>query len=125
MFGFIIKPFLTLSILINIVFLGLYYFERKTTENLQKQLTICQVRFEQLNNQFLNLNKQFTELKSKCELDIKQLTKRYFNLLQKYNQKMKSSEQLIIPNTDNDCEAMKVLIDDYLELINENQFNQE
>ena len=125
MFGSVVKSFLTLSVLLNIVFLGLYYFERKTTGNLQKQLTACQVNFEQLNNQFLNLNRQYTELKSKCELNIKQLTKQYSNLLQRYNQKIKSFEQLVIPNTDNDCEAMKVLIDNYLELTNKNQLNQE
>lgn len=100
---------ISLSLLSNALFYAIYKHERKTHFETMRTLTQCQAELKSTQENLIKYTQLYSELKSRCELDKKKIEQRYTALLKKATEPI---PQISIPNTTNECEALKEMIDE-------------
>ncbi len=104
-----VKALLFVSVLANLSLFGLWFYERKSHFQTIQKLATCKAELQATQE---NLNKYiqlYTDLRSKCELDKKQIEQKYSKLLQK---SLEPIPQITIPKTEDECQALKEMIDE-------------
>ena len=115
--------FLSISLLFNALFLFLYKHERFSHFKTMQALSECQADLKDTTDKFSTLTDQHQKLKSLCELDKKQLEKKYTQLIQKAMQKPKTVEIPVVIEKpvyikEEDCQRLGGMIDEAFGLIN-------
>jgi len=96
---------------------GLVYFlhvvvllhERRTHLRTMSKLATCQAELQATQENLLKYTQLYTDLRNKCELDKKQIERRYSALLKK---SLEPIPQITIPKTEDECQALKEMIDE-------------
>ena len=115
--------FLSISLLFNALFLFLYKHERSSHFKTMRSLSECKASLKDTTDKLSTLTDQHQKLKNLCELDKKQLEKKYSQLIQKALQKPKTIEIPVVIEkpvsiTDEDCQRLGGMIDEAFKLIN-------
>jgi chromosome segregation ATPase len=100
---------LTLSLLSNALFYAIYKHERKTHFRAMQSLAQCQAELKATQENLAKYTERYKDLKSKCEIDKKQIEQRYTALLKKATDPI---PQISIPPHTDECEAMRRMIDE-------------
>ena len=100
---------LSLSLFSNALFYVIYKHERKAHFRAMQSLAQCQAELRTTQENLIKYTQLYSELKSRCELDKKKIEQRYTALLKKATEPI---PQISIPNTTNECEALKGMIDE-------------
>ncbi len=104
-----VKALLFVSVMTSLFLFGLWFYERKTHFQTIQKFATCKAELQATQE---NLNKYiqlYTDLRSKCELDKKQIEQKYSKLLQK---SLEPIPQITIPKTEDECQALKEMIDE-------------
>jgi len=104
-----VKAWLFVSVMTSLFLFGLWFYERKTHFETIQNLATCKAELQSTQESLVKYTQLYTDLKSKCELDKKQIEQRYSKLLQK---SLEPIPQITIPKTENECQALKEMIDE-------------
>jgi hypothetical protein len=83
--------------------------ERKMHLRTTEKLSQCRTELKSTQENLVQYTRLYSELKSKCELDKRKIEQRYTVLLKKATEPI---PQVSIPETSNECEALKEMIDE-------------
>jgi len=100
---------LSLSLFSNALFYVIYKHERKAHFRAMQSLAQCQAELRTTQENLIKYTQLYSELKNKCEIDKRKIEQRYTALLKKATEPI---PQISIPNTTNECEALKEMIDE-------------
>jgi len=103
------KILFSVSFIVSLMLLGLWFYERKTHFQTMKKLSTYQTELKTAQE---NLNKctlSYNELRTKCVIDKKQVEEKYSEILRKLQ---KPAPQIQIPKTEDECQALKEMIDE-------------
>jgi hypothetical protein len=89
--------------------IGAWFYERKTHFQTMHKLAMCQSELKSTQENLVKYTQLYTDLRSKCELDKKQIERKYSVLLRK---SFEPIPQITIPKTDDECQALKEMIDE-------------
>jgi multidrug resistance efflux pump len=103
------KALFSVSVVVSLMLFGLWFHERKTHFQTMHELATCQAELKATQDNLVKYTQLYTDLRNKCELDKKQIEQRYSKLLQK---SFEPVPQIQIPKTDDDCQALKEMIDE-------------
>ncbi len=103
------KALLFVSVLANLSLLGLWSYERKSHFQTIQKLATCKAELKTTQENLNKYTQLYTDLRSKCELDKKQIEQRYSKLLQK---SLEPIPKITIPKTEDECQAIKEMIDE-------------
>jgi hypothetical protein len=103
------KDLLFASVIISVILFSLWFHERKTHFQTIHDLATCQAELKSTQENLIKYTQLYSDLRSKCELDKKQIEQRYSKLLQK---SLEPIPQVQIPKTDDECQALKEMIDE-------------
>jgi hypothetical protein len=103
------KALFSVSAMVNVMLLGLWFFERKEHFALISKYTNCQVELKNTQNNLIKYTQLYSDLRSKCELDKAKIEARYKVILKDV---LKPIPQVHIPQTKDDCQALKEMIDE-------------
>ncbi len=104
-----VKAWLFVSTVIALTLFGLWFYERKTHFETIQKLATCKAELQATQENLAKYTQLYTDLRSKCELDKKQIEQRYSKLLQK---SLEPIPQITIPKTEEECQALKEMIDE-------------
>jgi hypothetical protein len=103
------KALFLVSFIVSLILFGAWFYERKTHFQTISNLTTCKAELQATQENLLKYTQLYTDLRSKCELDKKQIEQKYSKLLQK---SLEPIPQITIPKTDDECQALKEMIDE-------------
>jgi hypothetical protein len=103
------KALLFASIIINTMLFSLWFYERKAHFQTISKFATCQAELQATQENLIKYTQLYTDLRSKCELNKKQIEQKYSKLLQK---SLEPIPQITIPKTEDDCQALKEMIDE-------------
>jgi hypothetical protein len=103
------KALFSVSVVVSLMLLGLWVYERKTHFQTMHNLATCQAELKSTQENLIKYTQLYSDLRSKYELDKKQIEQRYSKLLQK---SLEPIPQVQIPKTDDECQALKEMIDE-------------
>jgi hypothetical protein len=89
--------------------IGAWFYERKAHFQTIRKLATCQSELKSTQENLIRYTQLYTDLRSKCELDKKQIERKYSILLQK---SFEPIPQITIPKTEDECQALKEMIDE-------------
>jgi len=98
----------TLLIACGLLTVGLL-IERKMHMQATERLSQCRTELKSTQENLIKYTSLYSELKSKCELDKKQIERRYTALLKKATEPI---PQISIPPHTDECEALRRMIDE-------------
>jgi len=104
-----VKALLFTSIIINTMLFSLWFHERKTHFQTIQKLSTCKAELKTTQENLLKYTQLYNDLRSKCELDKKQIEQKYSALLKK---SLEPIPQIQIPKTEDECQALKEMIDE-------------
>jgi hypothetical protein len=103
------KALLFASVIINTMLFSLWFYERKAHFRTLQKLSMCQTELQSTQENLIKYTQLYTDLRNKCELDKKKIEQKYSALLQK---SLEPIPQIQIPKTNDDCKALKEIIDE-------------
>jgi len=103
------KALFSVSIITSLMLFSLWFYERKTHFQTISKLATCRAELQATQENLLKYTQLYNDLKSKCELDKKQIEQRYSKLFQK---SLEPIPQITIPKTEDECQALKEMIDE-------------
>jgi hypothetical protein len=103
------KALFSISTIIALMLLGALLYERKTHFQTMEKLSMCKAELQATQENLLKYTQLYTDLRNKCELDKKQIEQRYSTLLKK---SLEPIPQIQIPKTEDECQALKEMIDE-------------
>lgn len=92
-----------------LLLIGAWLYERKSHFQTINKYTQCQAELKSTQENLIRYTQLYTDLRSKCELDKKQIEQRYSTLLKK---SLEPIPQVYIPQTKDECQALKEMIDE-------------
>lgn len=104
-----VKAWLFVSVMTSLFLFGLWFYERKTHFETIQRLATCKAELKTTQENLTKYTQLYADLRNKCELDKKQTEQRYSKLLQK---SLEPIPQITIPKTEDDCQALKEMIDE-------------
>ena len=104
-----VKALLFVSVLANLSLLGLWSYERKSHFETIQKLATCKAELQTTQENLAKYVQLYTDLRNKCELDKRQIEKRYTALLKKATEPI---PQINIPPHTDECEAIRRMIDE-------------
>jgi hypothetical protein len=104
-----VKALFFVSIFVSFMLFGAWFYERKTHFQTMRKLATCQTELKTTQENLTRYIQLYTDLRKKCELDKKQIEQKYSALLQK---SLKPIPQIQIPKTEDECQALKEMIDE-------------
>jgi len=103
------KTLFSVSLIVSFMLFGLWFHERKLHFQTISKLATCKAELQATQENLLKYTQLYTDLRNKCELDKKQIEQRYSKLFQK---SLEPIPQITIPKTDDECQALKEMIDE-------------
>jgi GTPase involved in cell partitioning and DNA repair len=103
------KALFFVGVITSSLLFGAWFYERKAHFQTMNKLATCKAELQSTQESLVKYTQLYTDLKSKCELDKKQIEQRYSKLLQK---SLEPISQITIPKTENECQALKEMIDE-------------
>jgi hypothetical protein len=103
------KALFSVSFIVNAMFIGLWFVERKAHFDAIQKYTICQAELRNTQDNLIKYTHLYSDLRSKCELDKAKLEAKYTAILKNT---LKPTPQVHIPNTKDECQALKEMIDE-------------
>jgi hypothetical protein len=103
------KALFFVSFIVNVMFIGLWFMERKVHFDTMQKYTICQAELKNTQDNLIKYTHLYSDLRSKCELDKAKIEARYNTILKNA---LKPIPQVHIPDTKDDCQALKEMIDE-------------
>ena len=104
-----VKALFSASMIVSVMLFGAWFYERKTHFQTMRKLATCQSELKNTQENLTKYTQLYMDLRSKCELDKRQIEQKYFALLQK---SLEPIPQIHIPKTDDECQALKEMIDE-------------
>jgi hypothetical protein len=103
------KALFSVSTIVSLMLFGAWFYERKTHFQTIKKLFTCQTELKSTQENLLKYTQLYNDLRSKCELDKKQIERKYSALLKK---SLEPIPQIQIPQIEDECEALRRMIDE-------------
>ena len=104
-----VKALFFVSIIVSLMLFGAWFYERRTHFQTIKKLSTCRAELKSTQESLLKYTQLYNDLRSKCELDKKQIEQKYSILLRKT---LEPIPQIQIPKTEDECQALKEMIDE-------------
>ncbi|MFZ8784005.1 hypothetical protein [Thermocrinis sp.] len=104
-----VKVLFFVSVIVSSMLFGAWFYERKTHFQTVKTLATCKAELQATQENLIKYTSLYSELKSKCELNKKQIEQRYTALLKKATEPI---PQVSIPPHTDECEAIRRMIDE-------------
>ncbi|MFZ8785025.1 hypothetical protein [Thermocrinis sp.] len=104
-----VKALFFVSIIVSLMLFGAWFYERKTHFQTVKALATCKAELQATQENLAKYVQLYTDLRNKCELDKRQIEKRYTALLKKATEPI---PQINIPPHTDECEAIRRMIDE-------------
>jgi hypothetical protein len=104
-----VKALLFVSVFTSLSLFGLWFYERKSHFKTVNKHAQCQAELKSTQENLAKYTQLYTDLRSKCELDKKQIEQKYSKLLQR---SLEPIPQISIPKTEDECQALKEMIDE-------------
>jgi len=103
------KALFSANLIVSLMLLGLWFYERKTHFQTMRKLVTCQAELRSTQENLGKYTELYSELKRECELDKRKLEQRYTALLKKATEPI---PQVSIPQRTDECQALKEMIDE-------------
>jgi hypothetical protein len=103
------KALFFVSMIVSVMLFGAWFYERKTHFRTRDELAICKAELKTTQENLIKYTQLYTDLRNKCEIDKKRIEQRYTALLKKATEPV---PQISIPPHQNECEALKEMIDE-------------
>jgi hypothetical protein len=103
------KALFSVSMIVSLMLFGAWFYERKTHFQTMRKFSTCQTEFKTAQENLNKCTQLYNDLRSKCELDKKQIEQKYSTLLKK---SLEPIPQIQIPKTGDECEVLRRMIDE-------------
>ena len=103
------KALFSVSMIVSLMLFGLWFHERKTHFQTTRKLSTCQAELKSTQENLLRYTQLYNDLRSKCEIDKKQLEQKYSVILKRLREPI---PQIQIPQMEDECEALQRMIDE-------------
>jgi hypothetical protein len=104
-----VKALLFVSGIVYLLLIGAWFYERKSHFQTINKYAQCKAELKSTQENLARYTQLYTDLRSKCELDKKQIEQKYSTLLRK---SLEPIPQITIPKTNDECQALKEIIDE-------------
>jgi len=104
-----VRALLLVCGIVCLLLISAWFYERKSHFQTINKYAQCQAELKSTQENLIKYTQLYTDLRSKCELDKKQIKQRYSTLLKK---SLEPIPQVQIPQTNDECQALKEMIDE-------------